>query len=283
VQLFLLAWDAGEIEGVSFAVFALNNALRAYILLSNVWVGTLSALSVLFRGYALGETFRALTLAERGALWLRGALIDLGWAIRLVTADAIGMTTALLTDPLFWIPAAIIGLAILYWRWRAFRNAVNDVIGFLWRHPLLAWAIPVIGPLIQMSKLLYTIYKHLSDIQHLAEHPWNALGIGKGSGGWSAWNPLPTLKGAGHWLGIPGLQHGGLITRGGSAVVGEGGPELLRLPAGAAVQPLQWAMTNKGPDASAGAPKQLVVQFVVGQRVLEQAIVDIMGGRLAQA
>ena len=65
-------------------------------------------------------------------------------------------------------------------------------------------------------------------------------------------------------------------------MVGEGGPEVLSLPAGAAVQPLQWAMSNKGPEATAGPPRQIVVQFVVGQRVLESAIVDIMGGRLAQ-
>lgn len=36
---------------------------------------------------------------------------------------------------------------------------------------------------------------------------------------------------------IPGLAHGGLVTRGGMAMVGERGPELLRLPAGAEVSP----------------------------------------------
>ena len=46
--------------------------------------------------------------------------------------------------------------------------------------------------------------------------------------------------GGGGFLGgiIPGLQGGGNVREGGLALVGEGGPELLRLPAGARVTPL---------------------------------------------
>ena len=37
---------------------------------------------------------------------------------------------------------------------------------------------------------------------------------------------------------IPGLQHGGTITRSGAALVGERGPEVVSLPRGAQVAPL---------------------------------------------
>ena len=37
---------------------------------------------------------------------------------------------------------------------------------------------------------------------------------------------------------IPGLAHGGAVTRGGAAIVGERGPEMVSLPAGAVVSPI---------------------------------------------
>jgi len=60
-------------------------------------------------------------------------------------------------------------------------------------------------------------------------------GIGK-VGGWTLNTP-----------DIPLLAAGGIITRGGAAVVGERGPEMLTLPRGAAVQPLSL------PSGAAGA------------------------------
>ena len=63
---------------------------------------------------------------------------------------------------------------------------------------------------------------------------------------------------------IPMLADGGTITRSGAVIVGENGPELLRLPAGASVDP---DITNSGPGGPAVVIKGNVTTLDVGEFV----------------
>lgn len=58
----------------------------------------------------------------------------------------------------------------------------------------------------------------------------------------------------------PGLQTGGTVTRGGTVLVGEAGPELLQLPAGASVIPLDHPAANV-PTAGASGPLMTVTNI----------------------
>lgn len=69
---------------------------------------------------------------------------------------------------------------------------------------------------------------------------------------------------------IPALQAGGIITGAGAALVGERGPELVALPAGAAVAPL-----------SAG-PLQIVVPVNVDGRELARVVARVTSDQLAR-
>jgi TP901 family phage tail tape measure protein len=71
--------------------------------------------------------------------------------------------------------------------------------------------------------------------------------------------------------GIPGLAGGGTVIRGGTTVVGEAGPELLDLPKGSSVIPL-----NK-PSATAGHGKKLLrieVPVFMDRRKVAEGVVD---------
>ena len=70
---------------------------------------------------------------------------------------------------------------------------------------------------------------------------------------------------------IPYLARGGLITRGGFAIVGDAGPEMVSLPAGAGVHPLSHT-------GAAGRPIQ--ANLVVAGRVLASVIIDPLRGEI---
>ena len=145
------------------------------------------------------------TYAESGALGvLRGAIFAvpvIGWVLLLITV-----------------------LATLYWRWKRFHNAVNDTIGYLWSHPLVAWFVPVIGQVIVLIKLLVTVLQHLHDIANFA-------GRAKHTVFETALNAV--VPGA----GILARHATGGYTGGGYSLVGEHGPEIAQFPRGTRIIP----------------------------------------------
>jgi phage-related protein len=95
--------------------------------------------------------------------------------------------------------------------------------------------------------------------------------------------PGPGPKFKGFTLGVPDiplLQAGGVVRRGGAAVVGETGPELVRLPGGASVAPL----TAPSLSTLSDVQRPIVVhsQLVVDRRVLAQAVSDDTADRIAR-
>lgn len=190
-------------------------------------------------------------------------------------------TVALLANPITWIVVAIValtvGLVILYFKWQAFHDAVNNTIRFLWNHPLVAAIVPFIGPLFTAIQLLKQIYDWIVKIKNEGFHP----GRGK------FWKNL--LIGGDVHLGIHnpfagGFQSGGTMPFGGAALVGERGPEIVHLPRGAHVTPHGHTESILGALGSVGGPagQPIIVQMVLDKRVLEEVMVNIQSGRIAR-
>jgi len=297
-------WDAlatKRLGEMTLAQFIVNRALFAYYLVLGRVILVMKALpglwSVLTTGMARNERgqFRVLTTAEKLVLRMRWAALAAGrLAWTLVTTlvpswEAVTVAAAAAWEamggPVFWIITAIIllvaTLVVLYFRWKAFHDLVNKTVQFLWDHPLVMWFIPVIGPLLTIVALLVK-----------AAHYWHRIAGFFGRVG-------------GFLGGVVGLQEGGTLRHPGWTMVGERGPELLLLPGGASVVPLPTTTRNAnqffGPQAAheTGAPRQvfragqnymqdwgdrpLVIQLMLGRKVLEEVTVDRMAARQARA
>jgi tape measure domain-containing protein len=244
--------DATETKDLTFAQWLMYNALRAYYFLQGMIIRGMAAwkiaqglLSVAFNGYVrdVNGSFRAMTTLEKYVfrlrlmfLALKTETIALAIALyeRLVPAfirEAIAATIAWIATlgPIAWIIAAVVALVglivLLYFKWRWFHNLMNLVAtgiknGLLW--------------------VFKELYKVMVDIWNIGKKLMDYI-----------FHPLGTLKGIGSSLlnmvthpfgslgGIFGLQTGGVVQRGGMVMVGEHGPELMRLPGGAQVSPLQ--------------------------------------------
>jgi len=104
---------------------------------------------------------------------------------------------------------------------------------------------------------------------------------------------LKKIPGVGGALGLgkkalsiiphPHLQEGGLVTRAGGVLVGERGPELLSLPAGAAVSPLPQPTFGPVPwRGQAPQPLQVVVPVYLDGREIARSTAQITSNMLAR-
>ena len=72
--------------------------------------------------------------------------------------------------------------------------------------------------------------------------------------------------------GAVGLADGGTIVQGGQVLVGERGPELLSLPAGATVTPMDSpALVSRAP----GGAQTLITKVYLDKRQIAQAVADV--------
>lgn len=205
------------------------------IVMEGLWSGLtvaafLTALQMSATTIALGLWDAAVGLADIAAAGFILSLEGIGAAF--VALDA-------LLGPVGWIMLAIAGLVILYQRWAAFRNIVNETFNWIKDHWKLLGLI-LVAPFAAVTLL---IARNFGQIETYVK---NVLGWISGKVGSVAseitrlWNKIP-----GHGLlggiakHIPGLAAGGSVMMGGLTMVGENGPELLSLPAGATVIPLQ--------------------------------------------
>jgi hypothetical protein len=228
--------------------------------------------SVLTLGFVRGANgqFVAMTRLERVALRLRFALIGVATGIRAATAASF----AFLLSPVGLIIAAVVALAvgfvILYFRVKRFRDFVNRYWPYL------------IAAIFPLATLAVTIRRHWDDlVSFFAGVPGRITSAARGmfdglkdafrgAINWiiRGWNSLsftlpsihvPGFGKVGGWTlstpDIPELAAGGLLTQGGTALVGERGRELVNLPRGAKVTPLSRAGGDG--DALAGISEQL--------------------------
>jgi tape measure domain-containing protein len=182
--------------------------------------------SILTRGYVKGaKEMTVMTRFQQTAvLGLRNAFIGLS----LAELGLIGLTIAL-----------VAGLVILYFKWKAFRNIVNETARFLYKYPYIL--LGIIGPFAVLAIVIVrnfgTIKRAIMGVAH-----WLSVLVGwaKAAARWLSKIHAPHV-GLPH-IGIPnpfkGLASGGVVTTGGAFMVGERGPEMAMLPAGSAVTPV---------------------------------------------
>lgn len=231
------------------------------------------------------------------------AALDVG----LITATSamVGFDVALLAIPLAVVAVAA-GLVLLYLKVKWFRDKVNAVINFFKDHPFAALLIPVIGPFVTFAIL---VIKHFGQIKAAAQTafssikgivdkfligpikwvvdklqwfidkvqnirlPWEdqtihahgAILTGPGS------NPFGGLQGpAGPRGHIPKRAMGGPMLPGGTALVGERGPELATFPFGGQV--FSTDQTKKLLASDRDAPT-IVIPIHLNGRVIAEEVV----------
>jgi TP901 family phage tail tape measure protein len=172
----------------------------------------------------------------------------IAWA---VSAGAAAVATIAATWPILAVGAAIGGIIFLlkqaYDHWTGFRVVVNLAGAAI--HGMWDW----------LGKLIGKIGDLLGVLGHVKDAIGNAFG------------------GAGKALGsihIPGFAGGGTMPSTGIAVVGEQGPELVRLPGGSQVIPLGASGglgANSGGGASGRGEQTIIVQL--DGRIIAQAAV----------
>jgi hypothetical protein len=212
------------------------------------------------------------------------------------------LSAAMLANPVGVVLIALValgaGLVIAYRKVAWFRNGVNaafawvkaaavNVFNWIKTHwPLL---VGILGGPFGVAAVL--VIKHFDKIKAAArsvvstvKSVWAGLksvfsggwapAIGRSIANWLNDNtpfgdkinlpgPLPDFT-------LPALAAGGIITRPGSVLVGEAGPELLSLPAGAQVAPL--SAPSIGLGALGGGASQTTAHFYLDRRLIASAV-----------
>lgn len=234
--------------GIGDISTAAEDATTASAGLDQAWVGvTRTILDGL--GTALTPTLTFLSENEPVIWAIAGVLGFLALAFVGVTVATWAMNTALLANPITWIVLLIAGLVgAIIWlatqttffqdAWEATMTGIGVAATWVWESvikPVVDW---IVGAWEAASDGVAAAWKL-------------AVGLIKGYfnmiiSGWNA--VVDGLNWAGDILGpvigvefdipnLPMLADGGTITRSGSVLVGEQGPEILNLPRGASVDP----------------------------------------------
>lgn len=221
-------------------------------------------------------------------------------ATALWTAAQWALNTAFLGFPVIAIIAAVVALGVAfvvaYKKVGWFRDAVNaagraiwTALKFVWDWVKKNWPLLVgmlAGPFGVAVALIIThfgtikktalaIVQAIRDaIQSLVS--WVETLPGKLGG---ILKRIPGVKLASKALGKIGLAEGGIVTHPGGFVVGERGPEMVALPAGAAVSPIPAGSTIPG---FGGRALEIVVPVVLDGKVLTRAVARVTADQLAR-
>ncbi len=177
-------------------------------------------------------------------------------AIELLTTGCYALAIALYNIPIVgWIALAITLITILYFKWKWFHNFVNDTFFWIKDHWYLLPGI-LAAPFLLLPFTVYAAFKQVrifvgKIVDWIGDKmDWIARKI---KGIWKAVPGSGYVSSAWGWVKgkVPGAADGGSLLTGGSLMVGERGPELVRLPAGASVSPLTPA--RLAPLAAGGA------------------------------
>jgi tape measure domain-containing protein len=203
------------------------------------------------------------------------------------TAAIETLTAAIYAIPIVgWILLAVAALVLLYFKWKWFHNFVNGVFRWIVHHWPLLLAI-LTGPFGLAA--LFAI-KHFREIKSAALSLYHFIrGIFGKIGGLfkSVWKHIP-----GHgFIGgvashIPGLASGGTAVHPGWSVVGEDGPELRYLPAGASVVPLNVNALplpgTGGGEEGLGNIKQITIPVYIGGKKIKEIVVKELNDAAAR-
>lgn len=275
-----------SIAAQTAATWLADAAMTAYIWSSTAaaaiteWlIVSMFALAISIEQMAIGAAIGA------AATWLADAALTVYTVTTVAAAVATDWLTvsmwallvAMEANPIVLIITAVVllvgGLVILYFKWKAFHDAVNATVRFIWNNwpyiaPLIATAFGPIGLLIVM---LLTVVKYFREIAQAATWAFDKM---KNGFDWLA-HHIPHLPHVGlPAIHFPGLASGGTVTSGGLSWVGERGPELMALPSGAQIYPHQQSIAPQAPWNRSAPRDPIIVQVMLDRKVLAQAVAD---------
>lgn len=173
-------------------------------------------------------------------------------------------------------------VALIVTHWKDIKNAAKDVIYWIvgaWRRMKDAligafqmvghWVMVALGPIIDTIKWIIDKINAIKGGSGLAQIQKN-LDKQYGRGG-SA--PSSAVANA-----FPGGQHGGTLTRGGSILVGEAGPEIVTLPQMARITPLPAGM----PAPWTSGALEISVPVFLDRRQIAEAVGRFTADKLAR-
>lgn len=282
----------GHVLGIMLPLWIL---WHTYLKLDALWLGIMKAVeveaTVATRELTFAQFLLALTTG-RYAITLRLATAATWVYITATTALTVAMERARIMaatlwlvmelNPLFLIITAIVllvaGLVILYFKWKAFHNLVDDTWHWIRAHWYIL-APTILGPFLMIAVIITHLRELRNAVTHTVNwiiHEWHRI---PGHGGIGS-VATSIAKGAANLLIPPGLPHlagGGTILSPGWTLVGERGPELLSLPAGATVHP-DWRQhppfSLRDVVGSAGHRdnRPIQIQLVADGRVLAEVV-----------
>lgn len=188
------------------------------------------------------------------------------------------------------IIAVVAAVVLLYKRWKWFHDLVNAT----WRWIKANWPLLLailVGPFglaaLVIARHFGTIKETAVEIVRTIKRVFLSLvdffrRLPSRIGNWTKHLPGVGLlsKAGGALSHVPGFQHGGVTSRRGLALVGEGGPEIVALPGGAAIHPLPEPVGVGGSGLFNAA--HIVTQLVVDRRVLAEAVGTYTADKLAR-
>lgn len=265
-------WITGKVAALSlgFAVDLLRVSfigLKGAIIIINALLFIQDALmtgNIIGRwtawAFAVRGAGKTAVLASDGMYKATGALAVMSRAILGAELLTIG-----------WIGALVILsalLVILYFKWQKFHDIVNSTASYFWNHQWVQLFIDAFAPFAIVVTMFQHFYNVLLGIKKEFTSGGSWLKKGLGIGG--------DILSLGPGIPIPAIPHfagGGVMPRTGWAMVGERGPEVVRLPAGAQVMPNTQQVSSVGSyGGSGGDGTPIVVQVVLDRKIVAQAV-----------
>lgn len=249
------------------AIAALTVVTKAQIFFTRIW-------SLLLYGSVMGPGgFQKMTNFEKRLRAIRLWILANYQATKLWAAAQLALMAEFLVSPVgivLAVTAIIALLVVLYFKWKAFHDIVNNTFNFIrenWRYIELALS-NMFAPLIIAAEAL----------KYLIEH-WHQISRGAKKQGKSILDVF-----SGGTLIPPGFAGGGIMPYSGLAWVGERGPELVSLPAGARVYSNDTLRSGMADAWMSSQQKQpVVIELKLDRRVLERVMVDIQSDRDARS
>lgn len=240
------------------------------IIATKLFVFWQSAMNVLmYRARILLATYTIALEISTGVL----AALSAAFLEARLAAATFFATLYLGMGPLGWlllaITAIIAGIVILYFRWGRFHDLVNNTARGMYEAVTHPWR---------------TVITFIHQATQAAREFFGLRSTKPGSGRGILPFGLSEHAGLGFHNPFRGLASGGTVVSGGLTWVGERGPELLSLPAGASVVPLSQVGALGGLGQQRQGPLQpIIIQLLLKERVLAEAVANVQLDRAARA
>jgi len=274
------------------SLWGASRAARAATIASAVFQAVLFLIANPIRMAQLGISLLITYLSA-----LRLILIPATGQMWAFTTALIANTAAALANPFVLLGVSIlaltVGLVVLYFKWKKFHDFVDRTYKFLKAHPLAALFIPIYGQVIYSIVAIQKLYSWVKKLWNLLQHPFDLkINISKvGGGGWFGkflkfataanpatmaakilTNPTEFRNYIPYGSYIPPIGGSPSAMSSGPVVAGGGGPDIITMPQGATVSPLQRAIS---PNAGAiNLPKELNLKTVL--RVDGKDLADVV-------